>query len=158
MEYEIELQQLEPVPVMYQSRKVDREDLGATLAEVLPLVFGYVMEHGLTPAGHPFVRQVGMGPALVSIDAGIPLVEAAPDAPPAELEISVGELRGGPAAVTTHAGDYQALGDAYAALERWIEANDHKPAGAPWEVYLTDPGEVPDPTDWRTLVCWPVAP
>jgi len=25
----------------------------------------------------------------------------------------------------------------------------HKPAGAPWESYVTDPGEVPNPAEWE---------
>ena len=27
---------------------------------------------------------------------------------------------------------------------------------APWESYVTDPGEVPDVKDWRTEVYWPL--
>jgi AraC family transcriptional regulator len=31
-------------------------------------------------------------------------------------------------------------------------------AGAPWETYLTDPAEVPDPAEWRTEVVYPATP
>ncbi len=30
-------------------------------------------------------------------------------------------------------------------------------AGAPWEIYVTDPAEVADPARWRTDVFWPLA-
>ena len=42
-------------------------------------------------------------------------------------------------------------------VERWIEEHGYQVAGAPWESYVTDPAEVPDPADWRTEVCWPLA-
>ena len=30
-------------------------------------------------------------------------------------------------------------------------------SGAAREVYLTDPGEVPDPKQWKTQIVWPIA-
>jgi AraC family transcriptional regulator len=42
-------------------------------------------------------------------------------------------------------------------MERWMEANGYRPGGAPWESYVTDPGEFPDVKDWRTEVYWPLA-
>ena len=30
-------------------------------------------------------------------------------------------------------------------------------SGAPWESYVTDPADHPDPADWRTEVYWPLA-
>jgi AraC family transcriptional regulator len=64
-------------------------------------------------------------------------------------------LPGGPAAVTIHAGPYDQLQAAYAALEEWISANGFRPRGAPWEAYLNDPADYPDPQDWTTEVCLP---
>ncbi len=157
MSYDITTRDVEPIPVLYQSRRVDRETVGEALGECLPAVFGFVMENALAPAGHPFVRYTNMTNAFFEIDAGIPLVEAATDAPPADSGIIRGELPGGMVAVTVHQGPYEGLSEAYAALERWAEASaEFTAAGAPWEVYLTDPGEVPDPADWMTEVFLPV--
>jgi AraC family transcriptional regulator len=47
------------------------------------------------------------------------------------------------------------LHEAHAAIEAWLGAHALKPAGDPWEVYVTDPGEVPNPAEWQTLVVWP---
>lgn len=69
---------------------------------------------------------------------------------------SAGTLPGGEVAATWHAGPYDTLAAAYGALEAWMEEQDRKPAGAPWEVYRTDPGETPDPAAWKTEVLWPI--
>ena len=44
-----------------------------------------------------------------------------------------------------------------AAVERWIEEHGFRVGGAPWESYVTDPAQHPDPADWRTEVYWPLA-
>jgi AraC family transcriptional regulator len=155
MSYEITTRTVEAIPVLYQARKVETDGVGAALAEVLPAVFGYAMEHGLAMAGPPFVRYVDTSPAFVSIEGGVPLVEEASE-PPAEAGIRTGWLHGGSVAYAQHRGPYETLGNAHIAIERWIEAEGSKSVGAPWEVYITDPAEVPDPADWLTDIFWPV--
>jgi AraC family transcriptional regulator len=39
-----------------------------------------------------------------------------------------------------------------------MAANGSRAAGAPWESYVTDPGQFPNPEDWRTEVYWPLTP
>lgn len=151
----ISVEELDPTPMLFMGRRADRDELATVLAEVLPAVFQYVMEHGLPMAGPPFVRYLEQSAAFLTVQGGIPLTEE-PKPPAPELNIEVGELPGGSAAVTIHRGPYDTLGDSHMALERWMAANGWQPAGAPWEVYLTDPGEVPDPKDWETQILWPV--
>ena len=63
---------------------------------------------------------------------------------------------GGPAAVAVHMGPYDKLQETYAAMERWMQQQGVRAAGAPWESYITDPADHPDPADWRTEVYWPL--
>ena len=46
--------------------------------------------------------------------------------------------------------------DTYAAMHRWAEQNGFELGGAPWESYITDPAEHPDPANWRTEIYWPL--
>lgn len=61
------------------------------------------------------------------------------------------------AATAVHVGPYETLHETHAAIDQWIAEEGYSAAGAPWEHYLTDPAEVPDPTNWRTDVIWPLA-
>ena len=56
----------------------------------------------------------------------------------------------------SHSGPYDQLQDAYAAVEEWISANGFRQNGAPWEAYLNDPVDHPNPQDWKTEVYWPL--
>ena len=57
--------------------------------------------------------------------------------------------------MTVHTGSYDGLGDAHAALEQFLGAEGAQASGPAREIYLTDPGEVPNPDDWKTQVIRP---
>lgn len=43
-------------------------------------------------------------------------------------------------------------------MDVFLHENGLKPAGPMREIYLTDPGDVPNPDEWKTQLIWPVAP
>ena len=150
-DYAIEKTTVTAQPVLSQRFQVTPEQLGSKLAEVLPAIFGYASSGAATIVGQPFSRYHAMGPKL-DVEAGIPVAAAAES----RGEIVSAELPGGAAATTMHTGPYDTLHEAHAALAQWAEANGHAPSGAPWEVYVTDPGSEPDPNKWQTRVYLPL--
>ena len=140
-------------PILYIRRRIARSELQGMLAECFGALFAHCQRAGLAIAGAPVARYVSMGPGLWTVEAA--MVLAAPAT--GEGEMQAGNLPAGPVAVGMHAGAYEGLPDTHAAIERWIEAQGFRVAGAPWESYVTDPGEFPNPADWRTEVCWPLA-
>ena len=146
-------QELAAQPALFIRRRIGRHELQPTLAECFGKIFGHCQKAGLPLAGRPLTRYVSTGPGLWTIEAGKPV--AAPV--PGDGEIESGFLAGGPVAAAVHMGPYDQLHETYAAIERWIEANGFRTAGPPWESYITDPAEYPDPAQWRTDVFWPLA-
>jgi AraC family transcriptional regulator len=153
MTYDIVQKKLTEQTVLYRARRCAHGDIAKALTEILPSVFRYATERGIAMMGPPITRYTSWGPAMVTIEAGLPVAPGAEG----EGDIAVGTLPGGVAAVTVHTGPYDGLADAHAAVERWIDDNGLEPAGGPWEVYLTDPGEVPSPAEWKTEIVWPLA-
>lgn len=149
----INRQPLAEQPAVFVRLRTARHELAAAIAEGLGKSFTYAQKAGLAIAGRPFTRYLSSGPGLLTIEAGAPLAAPATG----EGDIEAGALPGGPAAVAVHAGSYDQLGETYAALERWMEENGFRAAGPPWESYITDPADFPDPGDWRTEVYWPLA-
>jgi DNA-binding transcriptional MerR regulator len=66
-------------------------------------------------------------------------------------------LPGGDALCTLHAGPFEAIGPAYAAVLEAARARGLDPSGPAREVYLVGPREVADPQAFRTEVILPVA-
>jgi AraC family transcriptional regulator len=148
----IEKRHLDATPILFTRLRAAQHELAGAIGEGAGKTFPYAQRIGAAIAGHPFTRYLSTGPGLYSIEVGVPL--AAPAL--GEGDVEAGFLPTGPAAVAVHAGPYDQLSETYAALERWIEANGLRTAGPPWERYLTDPGEHPDPADWRTEIFWPI--
>ncbi|MEM6925830.1 MAG: AraC family transcriptional regulator [Myxococcota bacterium] len=139
-------------PILFVRRRVAPSELAATFAECLPRVFQHCQTAGLPIAGPPFARYPDVGRGLLTVECGMPIAAPAQGV----RDIESGELAGGEVAVAVHHGVYETLHETYAAVERWLSEQSRTPGGAPWESYVTDPADHPDPADWRTEVCWPV--
>ena len=157
MSYTITKRTLEPQHALVISKRVKQSEIAQAICEVLPRVFMYAQAAGVAFSGPPITRYVQTGPGLMTIEPGMPVAMLPASAGPDAAEISPITLPGGSVAVTMHMGPYDRLPDAYAAMEQWIESEGLKTAGPPWESYITDPADFPDPKDWKTEVFWPVA-
>jgi AraC family transcriptional regulator len=139
-------------PILLIRRRIPRTQLQGMLAECFGKLFVHCQTTGLALAGWPLARYVSMGIGLWTVEAALPLAVPVPG----EGEMEAGVLPAGPVALGIHAGPYEQLPETNAAIETWIEQNGLRVAGPPWESYVTDPSEHPNPADWRTEVFWPL--
>lgn len=155
MTYSVTTKEIAAQPVLVVRRRVKRAEIAKMIGESLPLVFMHAQKAGAALTGLPFARYLDWGPGMTTLEAGM---RVASGAAASEGEVLADTLPGGLVAATIHEGLYDKLPEAHAALQQWIEEQGFKAAGAPWESYLNDPGEYPDPKDWKTEVVWPIVP
>jgi AraC family transcriptional regulator len=146
-------QQFAGQPILLIRRRIPRPELQGMLSECFGKLFGHGHKAGLPIAGWPVARYLSVGPGLWTVEAAMPLAAATAG----EGEMEAGTLPAGPVAVGIHAGPYEQLPETYAAIEKWMADNGVRAGGHPWESYVTDPGQHPDPADWKTEVYWPLA-
>jgi len=158
MEYSISKKELTAQPVLVVRRRVRHDEIARTIAAELPKVFVHAQQRGIAIADYPITRYLETSVGLVTLETGMRVTAHSGEwtAAASAGDVLAETLPGGPAAATIHSGPYDQLRAAYAALEEWIAANGFRPAGAPWEAYLNDPADHPNPLDWKTEVCWPV--
>ena len=156
MEYAITKTEVAPQPVLIRSFRVNRTEISKAIGEGLESVFGYAQRHGLALTGRPFARYPDVGPGQLTIEPGMYVSGDHEPRDPDDTGVAIEILPGGLLASTVHAGPYETLPEAYAALEAWMAAEGLTKNGAPWEIYVTDPMATPDQAAWRTEVCWPV--
>jgi effector-binding domain-containing protein len=89
---------------------------------------------------------LGIGPVEQRLRIGVP---------PAATDLTSAELPAGRAVQVVHAGSYEMLPDAYAALGAWFGTHRMRPPDIMWEEYLTGPGAVAE-SEYRTRVVYPV--
>lgn len=126
--------------------------IGPFIGHAVEAVTTALAAQGIAATGPPFARYHRTGEGEFAVEAGLPTASAV--APRGEVLAS--SLPGGPVAVMTHVGPYDEMEPAYQALADWVAARGGAPAGDPWEVYLTDPEQEPDPQRWRTEIVMPV--
>lgn len=153
MGYEIEVEEIQPRATVGIRFTTTRPELGAQMEPALNEVWRYLERQGVKVAGPPFARYYDATPEHLDLEVGFPV--SSPQA--GEDRIISGGLSGGTVAVTWHHGTYEALGEAHEALAAWIAQRGYAQAGAPWEVYWTDPNAILDPDVWKTEVIWPIA-
>ena len=140
-------------PILFIQRTVPVAELQQTMGECFGMLYGHGQQAGLAIAGNPMARYVSSGDPPWTVDMIMPLLA------PAETsgEMQSGVLVSGPVAFCVHEGPYEQLAQTYDAVQTWIADSGYRPGGPPWESYVTDPGQTPDPADWRTEVFWPLA-
>jgi effector-binding domain-containing protein len=114
--------------------------------------FEAVQRAGQQPAGMPFLRTLSMDADGMDIEVGWPV--RTPFA--GKGDVHAGTLPGGPVATASYLGPYDGIGPAYAAIQAWCTEQGHEIAGPPWESYITDPNQEPDPTKWQTDIYFPI--
>ncbi|MFN8220407.1 MAG: GyrI-like domain-containing protein [Fimbriimonadales bacterium] len=102
--------------------------------------------------GPPCLFYLRWGPENCDIEAALPVAPTTIPAPGTELK-TYPACR---AVTTEHVGSYEGLAQAWMNLWSHITASKLDAVGTPWDCYVTDPGEEPDPNQWVTELYVPV--
>lgn len=143
---------LEAQPIVGIRTTAPMSELGNVMGPLFGEVHGYIQGTGGQAAGMPLAIYHSPPGDTMDFECAIPV--ASPMAGAGRVQ--AGELPAGRAATVTHLGPYDGLGQTWSGLWRWMESEGLKGAGAPWEVYMTDPGAEPDQSKWRTEIFFPV--
>jgi effector-binding domain-containing protein len=118
--------------------------LGAFYKEVRKTI----IKNGFLVAGAPFAIYHSYSPQQFDLEAGIPVNKPAKDFG----KIKAGEIKSGKAVVAEYFGPYEGTEKAHKAIEEYLKRNNKTSIGAPWEVYMTDPESVTDPSQLLTII------
>ena len=152
MHYEIEERDEPLQTVLFIGTTCKAAEIGQTLGQILPEVGRFIGQNGAKTVGPPFCRYIAMHADTWELEGGIAIAEPVA----VSGRIQTGQI-GGHVVCTLHTGPYDQLGTAHEALCAWATAHGKTRAGAPWDSYITDPGELPDPQTWQTVVYLPIS-
>ncbi len=152
MSLSFETRQVESQPILGIRATSTMDELSEVMGSLFGEVYGYIQQCGQNPAGMPFSRYHSMDGRTVDLECGMPVASALEGTD----RVQAGELPAGIVAAVTHMGPYDSLPQTWSALTEWMSSQGLEPAGAPWEVYVTDPGAEPDTSKWRTDIFFPV--
>lgn len=149
--YQIELRELAERTTAVVRSTLALGEIGPFVGHAIEAVGRMLADEGRSPTGPPFARYHRRDEQTFEVEVGFPVVGVV--SPTGEVVAST--LPGGSAAVLAYVGPYEEMEPAYAALAEWIATHGGTPKGDPWEVYLSDPAQEPDPAQWRTHLVMP---
>ncbi|MFD6066098.1 GyrI-like domain-containing protein [Amycolatopsis lurida] len=154
MTYPVELTELEALTAAHLRRHTTIADIGECVGAGYETLYAFVAEAGTAPSGPPQAAYRGdfLPGERLDLDLYLPI----PGGLPAQGDIDIVTLAGGPAVRTSHHGPYDEISAAYEAVYEWVRESGRQPAGAPRELYLRGPDSTPDPALYVTDVVLPL--
>ena len=152
---EIGRQMIPDLTVLAVTERVDRDEIGAWCQRTFTSLYANLVAAKAVPTGPAgaLYDEQFFTEAEGEVSAYVPLGGPTSTEPRRDTTI----IPGGPYAVAMHTGPFLDLDKTYAALGSHVAAHDSAAPGPIREIYVVSPTETANETDYRTLVCWPVA-
>jgi effector-binding domain-containing protein len=124
------------------------EDIGASYGKIGE----FMKKNNLEIAGPVLAIYHSFSPEKIEMECAIPISKEVKG----DGTINVMKMPAGNAVVAHYYGAYEGTELAHAEIDKFVKANNKKVIGAPWEVYVTDPGVEKDTAKWLTEIYYPV--
>jgi len=122
-------------------------------------LYGWLAQHGITPAGMPAAVYLTTLPETLEEDAvwelWAPLAGEIAEAEPDDSGVGVKAVPPMSVVSAIHTGPYETVGPTYEEMRAWITGHGYQIAGPPKEIYYSDPARV-SPEEYVTEIQMPV--
>ena len=148
-----ELVETQSHPAAVIHLKIPRSQMRSDMPKAINEVVAALSHQGIRPSGPLFAHHLTTSDQDFDFEVGFPV------AGPVQTtgRVKPVELPGGRIARTVYHGDYQGVFGAWSELRDWMKHEGHSGRGDIWEIYAAGPESSPDPSQWRTQLCVPLA-
>lgn len=115
----------------------------------------FMAKNGLKQASAPQTINHKWDEGGYQFDAAIPVDHAPEKEIPADSPVQVKQTYAGKALKVVHKGSYQTMETTYRQMVAYMAAHGYEAAASPWDEYVTDPGNTPEP-ELITNIVWPI--
>ena len=136
--------EVEETPYLFNERScsLDPSDISQNMGVAYQTVLDFIAKNGVTEVGKPLSVYYTYDEKVMTFQAGF--FVSAEDASKAEGEVKAGVLPAGKVLNYIHSGPYAKLRDSYCEMMKYLEDNGLAVGAPTWEVYLNEPGTVPE--------------
>lgn len=140
---------------LYRTTNANSTNISTKMGENFGAVMQFMGSKGIVPKGMPLTVYNSMNEENVIMSNGLPINESYTI--PEGSDISLGYIPKTKALKTTLMGNYTNLTKAWeATMTHLAEDGLIKSELYPFEVYTNDPGDFPNPADWKTEIYVPI--
>lgn len=149
----IEVIDIAPQSALIVKAEVLSTEVGQKIGAMYGKLFAYSTANNISMTGAPFAVYYSYDPqGNTSFEAGMPV----PYGTKGNDSITFREYPAMKAVCTIFKGSYDSMGPVYSKIQEYLTANKLKSTGITWEIYLTDPATLKDPSENRTMIYFPV--
>jgi effector-binding domain-containing protein len=123
----------------------DEQEIAKTIGGAYAQVGKFMTKNGLKQAAAPITINTKWDESGYQFDAAIPVDRAPEREVPSDSPVQVKQTYAGKALKVVHRGAYRNMPASYDKLQAYVAAHGYEPAGPPWDEYVTDPGNTPEP-------------
>lgn len=152
--YTIQLKEVPAHAFLSIRRRAPVTALLETMTAASTSLLGHLKEFDVTPSGPWFTLYHNADYNDVEVDVEVCVPTPRPS--PSTGEIRQGSFPTQTQAWTLHEGLYERIGQAYRALQSWLDEHGYAPAAPIRDLCLIGPADTDDPRHYRTEVAWPV--
>lgn len=136
--------EVKEAPYLYVARECGMapEEISAQMGKAFGDVWAFMQANAIAPTGGALSVYYSYDPERMAFRAGFQI--GAADAGRAGGEVKADVTPGGRVLHFTHVGPYATLRDDYARMMAHIEAEGLTIEAPTWEIYMNDPGQVPE--------------
>jgi len=127
-------------------------EIGKACKDAYGKISEYIKKNNLKGVGSAFAIYNNFSASTVDMDPGMAVDQPAKG----EGDIKASEMKAGNALKVSYMGPYSGLGGVHMAINQYAKDHNKQIAGAPWEVYVSDPMTEKDSTKYMTEVYYPV--
>jgi len=139
-----------------QTGRIREADFSSFLEQAYGALYLVVARLGLSPTGPSGALYPSAVHEVEEVVAYVPIAEAV-QLPDDRGPVALDELPAVTIAVLTHHGSYEAIGETYRLLGRWVAENAASADLPIREVYVVSPSDTDEAEHFRTDICWPLA-
>ena len=150
--YQVEEVNIPAGNYLYVKDHANEKSISEHLGKDYNLIGMTLEKQQLQMAGAPFAIYYTEANSAWDFDAAILIDKKGKN----DGDVKAGTRKEGKAVVVHYFGPYMGSYKAHNMAKDYIQKNNKTIAGAPWEVYVTDPGTEKDTMKWQTDVFYPV--
>ena len=141
---EFELIDVPETPYLFTSKtcSMNPNDISMHMGEAFGEVWEFMQAQGIDPAGGALAVYYGYDPETMAFRAGF--IVKREDLSKAKGSIEGDVTPAGEVLHFIHKGPYRTLRDHYGLMMQHVESIGREVSAPTWEVYLNDPGQVPE--------------
>lgn len=149
---EIGIKEVKSTYAMTYRIKCTMEEISEAMGPAFGEIMQVISSNGAQVIGAPFSIWYEWEDEMMEFDNAIPINKKI-NGTDKVLPIKTYQ---GKVAHVSHMGEYSTTHLSWEILESYLKDNNLEKNGAPYEVYVTDPQNVPDPSKWITELYWPI--